>query len=375
MIGNAFALVYTGESNMQLRDLTFSRSIAAVPFGGRYRCIDFIMSDIVNSGVYNLGLIVQKNYHSLIDHVGSGKEWDLHRKRDGLFILPPFVTKDNMGIYEGTADAISSVMGYIRRSAQKYVILTGSHTIFNTTFNDMLNRHIETGADITIMYNVEPLEPQDTQFDDLRLTLDESTGRVSDLMINPYRPTSPFRSCDAFIMQKELLEYLIEEAQSHALHDFIRDILIRKVNTLKVYGYRYDGYVARLDSMSEYYKHNMALLKSEVRADLFNSEHPIYTKVKDEVPAKYGDSACVVNSMVADGCVIEGHVENSLLFRGVHVGRGAVLKNCIIMQGSQIAENAELDCVILDKSVTVKPNRRLAGYGDFPVILRKNSVV
>lgn len=375
MISNAFALVYTGESNMQLRDLTFSRSIAAVPFGGRYRCIDFIMSNIVNSGVYNLGLIVQKNYHSLIDHVGSGKEWDLHRKRDGLFILPPFVTKDNLGIYEGTADAISSVMGYVRRSSQKYVILTGSHTIFNTTFNEMLDRHIKTGADITIMYNMEPLEPAEPQFDDLRLELDENTGRVRDLMINPYRPTSGCRSCDVFIMQKELLEYLVEEAQSHALHDFIRDILIRKMNTLKIYGYRYDGYVARLDSMSEYYKHNMALLDPRVRADLFNSAHPIYTKVKDEVPAKYSDSARVVNSMVADGCVIEGSVENSLLFRGVHVGHGAVLKNCIIMQGSDISENAELDCVILDKSVTVKPSRRLAGYGDFPVILRKNSVV
>lgn len=360
---------------MQLRDLTFSRSIAAVPFGGRYRCIDFIMSDIVNSGIYNLGLIVQKNYHSLIDHVGSGKEWDLNRKRDGLFILPPFVTKDNLGIYEGTADAISSVMGYVRRSAQKYVLLTGSHTIYNTTFNDMLERHRETGADITIMYNHESLTPVEPQFDDLRLTMDESTGRVTDLMINPYRPTSHCRSCDTFVMQKDILEYLIEEAQSHALHDFIRDILVRKVNTLKIYGYRYDGYVARLDSLSEYFKHNMALLNDPVRADLFNSEHPIYTKVKDEVPAKYGDEACVKNSMVADGCIIEGHVENSMLFRGVRIGRGAKIKNCIIMQGSEVSENANLDCVILDKGVTVKRGRNLAGYGDFPVILRKNSVV
>ena len=201
MTDKAFGLIYTGESNMQLRDLTYSRSIAAVPFAGRYRCIDFILSNLVNTGITNVGIITQKNYHSLMDHLESGKEWDLHRKRDGLFILPPFVTRDNTGIYRGTIDALRSVLGYIRRSAQRYVILTGSHTIYNTTFTEMIAQHIKTGADITIMYNEErSFDPED-QFDDLRLTLNEG-GRVTDLQYNPYHPTSNLQSCDTYVMEK-----------------------------------------------------------------------------------------------------------------------------------------------------------------------------
>ena len=144
MTSNAFGLIYTGETNPLLRDLALSRSVAAVPFGGRYRCIDFVLSDLVNSGVTSVGLIAQKNYHSLMDHLGAGKEWDLHRKREGLFVLPPFMTKENTGLYRGSIDAIRSCLGYVRRNPQQYVILTGSHTIFNMTFNDMIKRHVQT---------------------------------------------------------------------------------------------------------------------------------------------------------------------------------------------------------------------------------------
>ncbi len=226
MNNSMFGLIYTGEANAQLRELTFSRSVAAVPFGGRYRAIDFMLSDIVNTGISNVGIITQRNYHSLMDHLGSGKEWDLHRKRDGLFILPPFVTRDNTGVYRGTVDAIRSVMGYIRRSAQKYVILTGSHTLYNTTYDKMLRQHIETGADITIMYNEEHEFNRAEQYDDLRLTINEN-GRITDLALNPYMPDSPFMGCDAYIMEKTLLEYLVEDAAAHGEFDFMQDVLIK----------------------------------------------------------------------------------------------------------------------------------------------------
>ncbi len=374
MTDNAFGLIYTGEANLQLRDLTYSRSVAAVPFGGRYRCIDFILSNLVNTGIDNVGVITQKNYHSLMDHLGSGKEWDLHRKRDGLFILPPFVTRDNTGIYRGTVDAIRSVMGYIRRSSQRYVVLTGSHTIYNTTYSDMIAQHIATGADITIMYNeTPPFDPED-QFDDLRLTLDENS-RVRDLTIDPYRPITENASCDAFVMEKTLLEYLIEEAAAHALTDFVRDVLVKNVGTLKLYGWRYGGYVARMNSLSSYFKHNMDVLEGDVRADLFNAQHPIYTKVKDEAPAAYGPDGRVRNSLVADGCIVEGSIENCVLFRGVHVGAMSRLRNCIIMQAADIRENCELDYVVLDKGVNVRSGRKLAGYDSFPVIIRKGSTI
>lgn len=374
MTDNAFGLIYTGESNMQLRDLTTSRSIAAVPFGGRYRCIDFVLSCMVNSGISNIGLITQKNYHSLMDHLGSGKEWDLNRKRDGLFILPPFVTKENTGIYKGTVDALRSCMGYVRRSPQRYCILSGSHTIYNTTYDEMLEAHIKNGADITVMYSVESSFSPDDQFDDLRLQTDDS-GRVTDLEIDPYRPKSDFQSCDVFIIEKTLLEYLIEDAYSHADHDFIRDVLVKKVRSLKIYGYRYDGYVARLNSIGLFYKHNMALLDGSVRQDVFNGEHPIYTKVKDEVPARYGKGAEVINSIIADGCIIEGTVKNSVLFRGVHVAKDAVVENSILMQATNVLEGGQLSHVVADKGVTVKRGRKIAGYDSFPVVLRKNMTV
>lgn len=371
---DAFGLIYTGENNMQLRDITLSRSVAAVPFAGRYRCIDFVMSSLVNTGVSNVGLIAQRNYHSLMDHLGSGKEWDLHRKHDGLFILPPFMTKENTGIYRGTVDAIRSVMGYVRRSSQRYVILTGSHTIYNTTFNEMLDCHRDNGADITIMYDDEPdFDPSD-QFDDLRLTLAEN-GRVTDLEINPYRPRSVHTSCDAMIMEKTLLEYLVEDAVSHALSDFTRDVLIKKVNELKLFGWHYKGYVARLNSIGSFFRHNMAVLDPDIRADLFSREHPVYTKIKDEASAYYGDTARVKNSLVADGCVVRGEVENCILFRGVRVGPNTSLKNCIVMQAVEIQENCELNYVILDKGATVRRGRRLAGYESFPVVIRKGSSV
>ena len=276
MISNAFGLIYTGENNPLLRDLTLSRAVAAVPFGGRYRCIDFILSNMVNSGVTSVGLITQKNYHSLMDHLGAGKEWDLHRKREGLFILPPFMTKENTGLYRGSVDAFRSCMGYVRRCTEQYVILSGSHTMFNSTLNGMLEQHIASGADVTVMYNeVTSFSPED-QNKDLRLEFDEN-GRVTGLELNPYRPRTPFQSCDVFILDKLLLEYLVEEAYARGEYDFMRDVMLKKCGTLKMMGYRYSNYVARLDSVNDFYRHNMALLDASVRADLFNPAHPIYT--------------------------------------------------------------------------------------------------
>ena len=374
MTSNAFGLIYTGETNPYLRDLALSRSVAAVPFGGRYRCIDFILSDLVNTGVTSVGLIAQKNYHSLMDHLGSGKEWDLHRKREGLFMLPPFMTKENTGLYRGSVDAIRSCLGYVRRNPQQYVILAGSHTIFNMTFNKMIAKHIETRANITMLYNDTDLTVSEEQNLDLRLIFD-SFGRVTEMELNPYTPRSIHRSCDVMIMDKLLLEYLVEEAYSRGDYDLTRDILLKKCATLKIMGYRYDGYVARLDSVNEFFQHNLALLQPEVRNDLFNPAHPIYTKIKDEVSAKYGENALVKNSMLADGCVIEGTIENSIVFRGVSVKKGAVVKNSILMQGVSVGENCHLDHVILDKGVVVRDSRVLTGYDGFPIILKKGTTI
>jgi len=374
MINNAFGLIVTGDRTTRLKDLTLSRSTAAVPFGGRYRAIDFILSNLVNAGITSVGLTTEKNYHSLMDHLGSGKEWDLHRKREGLFILPPFMTKDNAGVFRGAVDAIRSVIGYVRRTSDDYVILSWARNVMNVDLVPMMEQHIATGADVTILYAEDGSLRPEEQSQDLRLIMDEK-GRVVEMELDAYRPRSANRSCDVMILKKELLEYLVEEAFARGEYDFHRDILLKKCRTLNIMGYKFDGFIARLESIENYFAGNMALLNPDVQADLFNPRHPIYTKVKDEVAARYSVSAQVKNSLVADGCIIEGQVENCVLFRGVHVKPGARVFNSIIMQGSELGENTLLDHVILDKGVKILPGRSLQGYDSFPIVIRKNQTV
>ena len=375
MIHDAFGLIFTGENNPYMRDLTLSRAVAAVPFGGRYRVIDFILSDFVNSGIRNVGLITQKNYHSLMDHLGTGKEWDLNRKRDGLFLLPPFSTKDNTGVYRGDIDAFHSVMQYVRHSNQKYLIFSGSHTIFNTTFEAIVKQHKETGADMTIMYNEDDRFNPQEQNRDLRLLFEEDGMTVRELEWNPRYPRSNYRSCEVVVIDKALFEDLVEESYSRGGIDFVRDILLTHMRELKIMGWRYDGYVARIDSINTYFEHNMEMLNKSEAFDLMNANHPIYTKVKDETSAKYGDHAEVRNVVMADGCYVDGAVENSILFRGVTVERGAVVKDSILMQGVTIRSGAKLDHVILDKGVKVNEGRILTGYEGIPLVFRKNLTV
>ena len=224
---DVFGLIYTSdESDMRLRDLTRSRSIAAMPIGGRYRVIDVLLSNLVHSGVSNVGLITQRNYHSLMDHLESGKAWDLNRKRDGLFILPPYVTRSSTGSYSGLLDAIRSNLNYVRRASQRYALISGSSTVFNMKFDDMMAQHLATGADITILYNVPADDESNGDADRTHLKMDES-GRVVDIEVTPHLNTYPNVSMDVYIMDKALLTYLVEVSAAHYRSDFVRDVLIK----------------------------------------------------------------------------------------------------------------------------------------------------
>ena len=374
MLNKAFGLIYTGENNLALRDLTLSRSVAAMPIGGRYRVIDFLLSNLVNSGIRNVGMIVQRNYHSLMDHVGSGKEWDLARKRDGLFLLPPYVSRDNSGLYKGNVEAYRGVMGYIRRSTQKYCITMDSRVIYNSTYRDLMDFHENTGADITILFNRNKPQVFLEEGQWLCMKTDEK-GKVQDMAFNSMDKNLDCISMGTCILEKSLLEYLVEDSISHLGTDFERDILYRLKSELKIYGFEYNGFSANIDTVQHYYDLHMALLDQDICRDLFFRNGNIYTKVKDEVPVFYAHGAKAENSLVADGCKIEGSIENCVLFRGVKVGKGAKLKNCIVMQGTEIHENVELEYVIMDKNVNVKQGRRLIGQKNFPVIIRKNAVI
>lgn len=370
---DVMGLIVTGENDIHLGELTSQRAVAALPIAGRYRVIDFQLSSMVHTGIKNVGIITQKNYSSLMDHVGSGREWDLHGKQ-GMVILPPFLTRENMGVYSGLLDALKSNTSFLSRSKQEYVVLTNSHTIYNIDFTEALRAHVDNKADITVLYSRNKASGVDG--DDTYYTVDEN-NKVVGMEIGALAPKGDAASLKIYITKRELLRQLTEQGAANGLHDFERDILQKNINegTLEVYGYEYDGIAWQIDSIQSYFNFNMALLDSNFRHNLFPTERPVYTKVRDDMPARYiGDSECD-NSLIANGCHIEGTVINSILFRGVKIARGAVVKNSIVMQDAQIQEGAEIDHCILDKQSVIRRNGRLIAPAAYPIVIAKNVVI
>ena len=371
---DVMGVIFTGENDARLRELTMTRAIAALPVAGRYRVIDFLVSSMVNGGIRNVGVIMQKNYHSLMDHLGSGKEWDLHGKNDGLRVLPPFLTRENVGVYNGTLDALRSNTNYLTRSKQEYLVLSGSNIIYNFDMNKLVEAHIKSGAEITMMYS----RNQDLKRDEYGayISVDEN-GLVTDMEVEPTTPSLECCAMDVIIMKREALLNIAEKGVAHGLKNLNHDVLMPMIQnkTGKVHAYEYTGLCWRIDSVQSFFRFNMDILDSEIRHSLFSEDLPVYTKVRDEMPAAYEGEALCVNSLVADGCVVEGTVENSILFRGVHVAAGAHLKNCIVMQDGQIAGGAYIENCILDKQAVIKRNARLIGPNAYPIVIAKNVTI
>jgi glucose-1-phosphate adenylyltransferase len=319
-----------------LNDLTPHRSVAAIPFGGRYRLIDFILSNMVNSGIQSVAIFPKYQYRSLMDHLGSGKNWDLNRKRDGLFFFPsPILDKPISGI--GSFEHIAANIDFLKRSTQEYVLISNVNTIFNMDFYPLLNWHIESECDITEVRHGG-------------------------------------KSLEIYLLKTELLLDLLESRYKTGYAN-IRDVVMDINSPYRLCYYHYEGYAKKISTVQDYFSTSVALLKPEIWQQLFLKERPILTKVKDEPPTLYMKSAIVNNSMVANGAIIEGKVENSIIARGVKIGKGAVIKNSIIMQKSQIGENCVLDHAILDKDVRVESGVILTGTKEEPEILKKGSIV
>ena len=370
---DVMGLIYTGENDIHLGELTSQRAVAAMPIAGRYRVIDFQLSSMVHTGIKNVGIIAQKNYSSLMDHVGSGREWDLHGKQ-GMVILPPFLTRDNMGVYTGLLDALKSNTNFLSRSKQEYIVLTNSHTVYNIDFSDAIRAHVEHGADMTVLYTRGEKASQGEH--DIYFTVGDGE-MITGMEIGASSPKGDCAAMKIYITRRELLRQLVEQGAANGLHDFERDILQRSVNegNLRLCGYEYKGIAWQIDSIQSYFNFNMALLDTGFRHQLFPSDRPVYTKVRDDMPARYVDESACSNSLIANGCVIEGTVENSILFRGVHVAKGAVVKNSIIMQDAHIQEGAEIDHCILDKQSVIRRNGRLIAPAAYPIVIAKNVVI
>ena len=367
-------IIYTGERDDQLRELTAQRAVAAVPIAGRYRLIDFPLSAMVDSGIRNVGVITQKNYNSLMDHLGSGREWDLHGKRSGLVLLPPFLTKENVGVYSGFLDALHSNLHYLRRSKERYVVITDTHMLFSARFDELAAAHIASGADITVMYTKDPGVRRNGLGRYLQV---EEDGRVTGLEVEPSIPRLPCTYLETLCVRRELLIDLVDQSVSRGQYHLTRELLMNAIyeNTLKVYGFENPGRAWQLDSVQSYFDCSMDLLNQEIREGLFPVDRPVLTKLRDEMPTRYMDGAVVKNSLIADGCIVEGTVENSILFRGVRIEKGAVVRNSIIMQDGRVHTGAELQYCILDKQATVQENARLIGPRSYPIVIAKNLTV
>ncbi len=362
-------IIFSNAYDEVLPELTALRTMGSIPFAGRYRLIDFPLSNMVNAGISQVGVITKSNYRSLMDHIGNGKPWDLSRKREGMTILPPYNSSDS-GMVKGKASSLYGCISYISNSNKEHVLITDCNVICSMDYEKLISAHIEKDADATIVYaNGVPSKIEGST----ELILDEN-GRITETGIIDCYSSSVNYSLKMMIIRRTLLERLLHEAHSANVDDF-ETIISKNLKHLRIYGYEQKGFVKVIDSLQSYYDVNLELLKAENRKELFTADSPVYTKLRDEVPAIYGIGANVKNSLIADGCRIDGEVENCILFRGVTVAKGAKIKNSIIMQGSYVGENSTLECVIIDKAAVVKPNKMLCGASNYPVYIGKGIVI
>jgi len=364
-------IVFANVNDNLLKKLTAHRSIASIPFGARYRLIDFALSNLVNAGVTSVGIITKENYRSLMDHVGNGAQWDLDRKNGGIYLLPPYLTS-GLRRYSGTVDALYGARDYINRSGSEYIVLYNADVLMNVDIKEALNYHIENQADITMLYSGGDLYEENRDNHHISMSSDR---RITNITCESGHNENTVSAIGVTIISSKLLLKLIKEAYDSDLVNFNRDLLISKVNTLKIYGYEHKGCVYFMNGTNSYYKASMDLLKSEVRHQLFDRTHPIFTKTRDDMPTRYGTKSEVSNSLIADGCVIEGTVKNSIIFRGVKIEKGAVVENSILMQETKVGKGAMLDNVISDKNGVIGDNMVLKGTAQKQFFVKKNQVV
>lgn len=366
---SAVGVIFSNIHDENIPELSRLRSMGSIPFGGRYRLIDFALSNMVNSGITTVGVITKNNYQSLMDHIGSGKEWDLARKDGGLMVLPPY-NDEYESLYHTRLDALKGIIGFLNRRTEEYVVMSDCDGICKIDFSKVIAFHEEKQADITLVYHNEELvkSPYYITFDT------NDAGRITDLQINANITGKANVYINIMVLNRQFLINIINNAITRGANSFGRDILAKSVDSMKLCGYEFKGYYAGMDSMAQYYKRNLEMLDSSIRDELFGARD-IYTKVKDSAPSKYAETAEVKNSLISDGCVIEGKVENSILFRGVKIEKGAIVRNSIVMQDNVIGKGAQLNAVITDKNVVVRDRRVLSGTEDFPFFIPKGSMV
>ena len=373
---NAIGIIFPNSYDNLVPELAGDRLMASIPFAGRYRIIDFLLSSLANCGISNIAIVVRENYHSLMDHLGSGRAWDLLRKNGGLSIFPPYAEK-NMKVYSGRVEALESILPYLKSKKEKYVIMMDANIAVDFDFNAMLAEHIESGADVTVAYTEQEIPAELIRagsHGDMYYTLKLDDGRVRRIFMNSEMCGKQNLSMNLYLMDREALIDKIHAAFVRGYSYFDRDILAPRLEKYNIRGYKYDGYYARICGLKSYFDENMKLLDDENLNALFTGGQ-IYTKIRDDNPTRYINGCKTKNNLVADGCVIEGDVENCVLFRGVKIAKGAKIRNSVLMQDTVVKAGARLDYVVTDKNVTIEVGQELKGTDTQPFYVAKGHTV
>lgn len=366
---NVLGLIFGNSNENNLPEMTAYRTTGSLPFGGKYRLIDFTLSNMSNSEINNVGIIISSNFQSLMDHLGSGAAWDLDHRRSGLKILPPYGEHSFKSIIE----ALFNIHGYLEESDEEYVLLAPSDIIQNINYRDVFDYHISKEADITLVYVKKEIDTLNSSF---RCLLDlNDNGKVINIKSMPPKKDMYNLTTGALLIKKDLLLASVRDAVAYNKYDFIKDIIQHHCIDYNVYGYEFNGYCEFVTSKNDYYRINMELFDKAVRDELFNSKRPIYTKIRDDSPSKYGLNSSVKGSLIAQGCVIEGTVENSIISKGVYIGKNAKVSNCVIMQDSIINDDCNLSYVVIDKDVVVNKGHNINGAESYPMYIAKRTIV
>ena len=374
---NTLGIIIGFDSNNDLRELSEHRPVASVPFGGRYRVIDFMMSNLVNSGCYQVAVLMRDKYQSLLDHLGSGKDWDLSRKRGGMFLLPPnaFAPKSSPLVtenYRTSLEALGSISDMLNKNKSEHVLICSADIVANIPLDEVMKEHKKSEADVTIVCTKNPEGGAFDMFLDLSPRHEVEDIRNGDNMGGKCK----YKSMGIYIMKRKYLQSLLSDCVTHNLRSFKRDAMQHVFKRGdKVHGYVFDKYSAKIENVKGYFSASMDMLDKDIRDQVFLENRPILTKIYDEAPTYYGEDAEVSDSLIADGSRIEGTVKNSIIFRGCTIAKDAVVKDSIVLPNSSIGEGVELSYVVTDKGVTVRENRKMVGGATYPVAIAKNATV
>lgn len=366
----AIGIILAGGNNNKMKELSHKRAIAAMPMAGSYRAIDFALSNMSNSHIQKVAVLTQYNAKSLNEHLSSSKWWDFGRKQGGLYVFTPSITADNGFWYRGTADSIWQNIDFLKNSHEPYVVIASGDGIYKLDYNKVLEYHIDKKADITVVCK------DLTDVDDVTrygLIKTDEDGRITDFEEKPMASDSKTVSAGVYIIRRRLLIELIEKCAEEERHDFVNDILIRYKNLKKIVAYKMDSYWSNIATVESYFNTNMDFLKPEIRKYFFKEYPDIYSKVDDLPPAKYNPGSDIKNSLISSGCIINGHVENSILFKKAFIGNNCVIKNCIILNNVYIGDNTYLENCIVESRGTIRANTTHIGEnGQIKIVLERS---